>query len=1031
MNDMKRLREEPVVPKVSWIFYLCFLFSGSAGLVYEILWERYLSLFLGNSGLAQMIVLATFMGGMALGSHLFGRVADRQTNPVKLYAFLELAAGLYAALFPILIVHARTVFLWAATAFPFESVAMTGLKLTTCVGTILLPSILMGGTLPAMTRWLVRQADDTGLMVARLYFVNSAGAVIGCLLSAFVLIPWLGLDASLLVGGLAGVGAGLVAWIFSAHLPLLMPAGPASSVLETQPATIGSGPGALRALLGIAAVSGAVSMFYEVAWIRMLVLVVGSSSYAFALMLATFILGLSLGGFALSFRRWRDYAAVLAVCELGVGITVLASIGFYVRLPFWFNQIASQLVRDSETFGTFQVVVFLLCAGVMLVPTILQGATFPAAVHLFARGSRHTGTAVGTVLAFNTVGVLAGSILATTVGLPVLGLKSTLEIGVVLNGCLAILVVWIWSTPGLRTRRLAATAALLMVAGGWYLARLGNWNVAVMNAGAYRWRHRIASFDYFVKMAESSPILFHRDGTAGSVMVRSRGHGPSAERLLVINGKVDASSQQDIPTQKMLGLLPILQARDPKRVLVVGVGSGATIGTVLACPQVESVDALDISPDVVTASRFFGDVNREYWKDPRVRIVCEDAKTFLQVGRIPYDVIISEPSNPWMSGIPNVFSTEFFMACRQRLAPDGLMVQWVQTYEMDNLCFFTILDTFSGIFPCYTIWNPLRTDTLIIGSVLPVHPDFTRMQDRLSSPAMVDECRMMGVQSLFPILLTQVANYAEVPARVPWIGLRHSDAFPILERMAAEGFYTGVTVDGVRWLDQRPLSSRAGRLWITDYIRGQVPSTAEWQNAYRYVVQNDSIWPGLRAVAAREWYRLDASNDEARLAFILETGMDPDASSSTAKLQSPLTPAGYQVAVERCRLRFAQYVRERHCLQLPDSTGLARELRVLLDASQTNEQARLHYWLGCLLADTGQYADAAEQLATSLDLVTKVGEPVPYFADLAESLSDCWIRTGRPGAAHDLVEELVRQGKGGLRSRIILTKVNNAGFKGD
>ena len=628
------------------VLYFCFLFSGAAGLIYEIVWEKYLSLFIGSSGVAQIVVLATYMTGLALGGFIGGRLADRAARPLKLYMIIEAVLALYAFAFEPLFLLSRRLFLtMAAGEVPGTSVFFAA-KLFAATLTILLPAVLLGATFPILTRHMARSIKGVGPLISRLYFTNSFGAVTGCLIAGFWLIPSVGLGLSILAAGLVNLVIAIAAGL------LLLREGEVASKPEAQAEVPPLKPVVLLILV-CTGLSGAVSMMYEVAWIRLLTLVLGSSTYAFTLMLATFILGLSLGGLLLSFwKRSGGYTAIYGLSEIGVGITVLLTLPLYTRLPYIFNQLAASLARDAHAFHLYHICQLLLCMLVMLIPTILQGITLPAATRILTTEMKGLGSRVGHVFAINTAGTCVGVVFAGVIGLRYLGLKGTLELAVGINIVLGLLILFTLSDTAFRKRLVLVSLAAVVAVSGMYGFRVRNWDHTSLSltAGIYRTRDRIPSYEAMVAASAMRETVYRADGPGATVAVQDHVEG-QPNRMLVINGKVDASTSSDLLTQRMLGHLPMLTAPSRDRVLVVGVGSGATINSVLTHGAAQ-IDAVEVSKEVLTASRYFDQINGRYWEQDSVREYCEDAKTFLQTTDALYDVIISEPSNPGLPASP-------------------------------------------------------------------------------------------------------------------------------------------------------------------------------------------------------------------------------------------------------------------------------------------------------------------------------------------------------------------------------------------
>ena len=957
------------------VLYFCFFLSGAAGLIYEVLWARYLALYVGGTGLAQVIVLATFMGGIAAGSWIFGNLADRAASPLKLYAWLEMGIGVYALFYETLHFAGRDVFIAVVRAAGPGTAGLAAGKVAACALTILLPTFLMGGTLPALGRHMIRNMSIAGPRIARLYFLNSFGAVFGCLLAGFFLIRAYGLQFSMVVGAAMNIAAGVVAFGFSSREGA--PAGPAPRSAAPQPASRPLSRPLIAILLAAAGVSGAVSMMYEVAWIRLLALVLGSSTYAFSLMLATFILGLSIGGYLLSLKeKTGGYRFIFALSSIGVGLTVLLCLPLYVRLPFWFNQIAASLSREPANFPLYQFCQFFLCALVMIVPTVLQGITLPAAAKAVLEDLGHFGRRVGSIFAVNTVGTLLGVVFAGFFGLPGLGIKGTLELAVFLNIALGAVVLWTArDRPAFRRASIAAAAAVVLVTAGYSLS-MGSWDRDVLAIGAYRTRKRIPSQASLVQRAKTTyKTVFYRDGIDATVVVRDEFENVRMpQRALVVNGKVDASTVGDLPTQKCIGHLPMFIHPKPENVLVVGIGSGATMGAVLA-HDVKRVDVVEISRDVIAASRFFESVNGRYWEDPRVRIYWEDAKTFLQVTDRKYDVIVSEPTNPWIAGIAGVFSQEYYETCRDHLAPGGLFIQWVQGYELEDATLFLMLETFRSCFSHVTLWNPAGPDLVMIGSKEPYGPDFARMEGVFGRPKVRADLQTFGIESIPALLSAQMTGFSTRPAAARWSDAVHSDYFPILDFVAPRGFFAGSRAGGAKWIDARTSSPVNAGLWIQNYFAQCKPGARQIGSCYRAIHRNGCISLSLPQAWAHEWTvaepgSIEARNAEGRELGFLERSVWkqlPDEQSKDPGVQA-------MARIIRCKLRFREYIQTRSYLRLQDAEPLLADIRKLLREGRGGEDAGLFAMCGRLEYDLGFYRDAASNLAKAAKGFQREGE---------------------------------------------------------
>ena len=1013
-----RTREISGVPAVT--LYVCFFISGLAGLVYEVLWAKYLALYVGSTGLAQVIVLATFMGGLALGSRLLGSLADRVASPLKMYAFLEFGVGLYAMLFDRAFVIGRDVFFAVARAGGLTEGGLILGKIAACVLSILLPTFLMGGTLPALGRHMMRTMKTVGPRISRLYFLNSMGAAVGCIVAGFYLISHFGLQFSMIIGAILNVLAGVLALAVFGREPAAGPAKPLSAE-EAQAGAEILPPWASAVILAGCGISGAIAMMYEVGWIRLLTLVLGSSTYCFSLMLATFIFGLALGSLLLSLKKSpTGYALIFGVSEVAVGLSVLLMLPFYLKLPYWFNQLSSSLSRDPQTFGLYQFCTFLLCALVMIVPTILQGITLPAAIKALVSDVRRLGSRIGYAYGINTIGTLIGSVAAGFLGLPFLGIKGTLELAVAVNCALGIAVIATEQRSAIRARAMSASIFIGLIVWGWYAIAMGPWDKQVLSAGVYRSRVRIPGYEKLLEAARTRNTVFYRDGIDATIAVQDI-RDPAPERLLVINGKVDASTRGDMPTQKLMAHLPLILHPQPRKVLIVGIGSGATIGSVLAYPDVKQVDVVELSRDVIEASRLFESVNGAYWKDPRVHVLWEDAKTFLQVTREQYDVIISEPTNPWIAGIAGVFSREYFETCRRHLAPGGLFVQWVQAYELEDSTFFLILETFSSMFPCYTLWNPTRSDTVLVGSPGPYRPDFALMEKRMKPEPVKRDLAMLDVSSLLTILSMQMADHAERPMDVHWLGITHSDFFPILEYVAPRGFYVGASADGVKWLDGRSQSAQNAKLWIQDYLKDRKVGRAEFAEICAFSIAHPGLFDQQTHAWARKWLEQYPSDPQAAVLF--DETASPSYAAGAVDFKDKTW--GFIAGKLKVQRAFDEYLKTRSFFEDHAAEDLLDQVQGLAKSYPEAGDPDLPRWQGYLQYDLGRYRDAVRSLADALNLFGKAGGPRDDIVETASLRCQALVAAGESEKAIAAAKDLMAANPDLLTTRLLAARIRD------
>lgn len=764
-----------------------FFVSGTAGLLYQVVWTRYLALFLGHTSYAVVAVLAAFMGGLALGNAWLGAKVDTMRQPLKFYAALEAGIGLYAALFPNYYEFVHNLFLGFIRSTRPEGLFRLTLQFVFAGATILLPTILMGATLPALTRYVTRSLGELRGKVSSLYAINSAGAVTGVLLADGWWIPELGLERVVYLGASLSLIISLVAYVVSVRGGERSPDSTRTPIpLADETFT----PLELRVALIATGVSGFVAMLYEIAWTRLLALALGSSTHAYSLMLATFIGGITVGSWLVS--RWRRQTQTLtafAWAELALAGTLLLSIGFYDLLPFWFSKLSQLLARRPEAYPVYELIQALICFGVMFIPAVCLGMTLPLVSRVATVDIARTGRSVGRVFAVNTLGTVLGAVLTGLILLPFLGLASTFALGIGLNISIGLVVL------GAQRGRILKPClqGLAVTSGLFFILTLGlgeRWS-RTFSLGLWREAQQPQTVAQYRARAEAFNLNFFCDGAGATIaVVEVPGEAGQKTIGLKINGKVDASSGDDMSTQMLVGHIPSLLHPHPVEALVVGAGSGVTVGSLLQFPEIERVDLVEISPEVIVAARdHFAPYNHDALRNPRCHISIEDAKTFLQTTTRQYDLIITEPSNPWMAGVAAVFSREYYLDCRERLKPGGLCAQWVQTYETDDSIFETVVATFGSVFPYLSLWQTSVGDLLLVGGVSPFTVNLDTLAKRLAVPAVAADLKTIEITQPVNILTLQVTGFGDAFFLARGETRLHSDFNPVLEYRAQKAFF--------------------------------------------------------------------------------------------------------------------------------------------------------------------------------------------------------------------------------------------------
>jgi len=715
--------------------------SGGAALVYESVWMRSFGLIFGNTTDAVAMVLAVFMGGLALGSALAAR--RRSEDPLRAYALLEMSIGA-AALATLPLLRALP---WAYGSVagrlglegPLELAGRTALAAVV----LLVPTVLLGMTVPLAVEFLGRAGRSVPASFGRLYLVNTLGGAVGVAIAPFVLVPLLGVRGTLVAAATGSLLAGGIAFGWRRDIGPPLEAAPAPVANERDgTATPGDGgavpPGLAPAL---AAASGAATFGIEVLWTRSYALVIGSSVYAFNLMLLAVLLGIA-GGAAVYSRvrsRITRPSATVGALFVGAGLAVLAGQIAIGNLPRFYLG-ALQVLPVS--FAAHQLASLGLCLVTMLPVTLVLGLTFPLLLHFADRRHASAQEASGRLYAWNTAGAIAGALSADLLLVPRLGLQPPYLIYAALllgGGAWALAVSAGWPPVRRRLAPVAGVAALLALSPWWK-----PWDPVLMSAGVHRygleWRDRVPSiFELGSWLRQQQELVFYHEGAEAVVAVSKT---ESGRRFLSVNGKTDAgSAEEDVVTQRYIAHVPMLLHPSPRHVLVIGWGAGATAASADLYP-VESLECVEIEPAVFEAASFFEEQNADVRRDPRFRITFRDGRNRLLRGREQWDVVVSEPSNPWISGVSNLFTREFYEIVLRRLAKGGVFGQWFHYYNLTEPDLKVEVKTFLTVFPHASLWmvppviskdgSPkLGADMLLVGSARPHVLDWARVEPLL------------------------------------------------------------------------------------------------------------------------------------------------------------------------------------------------------------------------------------------------------------------------------------------------------------
>jgi spermidine synthase len=731
------------------IALLLTVLTGFSGLAYQITWQKYLATLLGSHSEATAAVLGIFLGGLSVGYWLFGRLtlwlgaraagSGRPPPLLLAYGLLEAGIGVWALLFPLAFRGVHTI----SYALPHGSEAL-GFTVDVALAALLIgpPTVLMGGTIPILTQALSRTLEEATRFHALVYAFNTVGAFAGALAGGFVLVPQLGLVRVMLAMGAVNLFAGGVFVVLG-----LLRGGPTAAV----PAGSARSFDGFSTYAAVALLVGFAMMVLQTGVIRVAALSFGASQFTFSMVVAIFVFCIALGSFIVSLvPAVRTFHVVanqwaLAAFALALGL-VLPSTPYYaylLRTPF-----ANTLLA----FYLFQLQIFLLL-GLMCAPAIVcSGASLPLLFHQLRREVGDLGNVAGALYSWNTVGSLFGALLGGYALLYWLDLR---EVYALAAGSLLLAALLLTARVyDLRRPVALALVPLLLVAG-----LVGNWDPKLLSLGLFRdpppqpdtplgKRAFLADHDLY-----RDPIVFYDDDPINNVAVWMHEFGDLESLSLRVNGKSDGNTLSDFTTMAMAALVPALFVDDPRRAFVIGLGTGVTAGELAQLDSIERVRVAEISHGVIRALPLFDFANQGASKSPKIRIERSDAYRALARATGSFDLIVSEPSNPWVAGVENLFSREFLTTARERLTPNGVYAQWMHSYELDEATLTLVLRTYAEVFENVAVWYMQGTDLLLLGFENRFAArDHYRLEQRANLPEYRRALRRAGVEG-FPALL--------------------------------------------------------------------------------------------------------------------------------------------------------------------------------------------------------------------------------------------------------------------------------------
>lgn len=758
-------KEKAYSKNISLILLILFFFSGTSALIYQVIWVRMFGLVFGVTVFAVSTVLTCFMAGLAFGSLYFGRLVDKHKDPLKIFALLQLGIGVFALMFPFLLRGLTSVYIYINQHFPTTFYITSLIKFALSFLLLFVPTSLIGGTLPILSKFFVRRLRELGWNMGRLYSVNNLGAAIGCFGAGFFLLETLGVKETLYLAGIINIFiAGIVLMIWR-HLPKeerrsrnqvdithKSTGKKESSQVEKYPQHI------TRLVLWIFAIEGFCTLAYEVIWIRILVgFTYEKSIYLFTIIVVAFIFGLSLGSIIIA--KFIDYKKnlllLLGIIEIAIGISAVLILPLFESLPQILKKI---LPSQNVSFWTYSGMEYLIFFLLMLLPTTLMGMTFPLVSKIYTVSLKELGRRIGKIGCLDTVGSIFGAFVAGFIFIPFFGILKAAVITAILNIALGALLVIFHPFMKLRNK-LAIGMILVILLGIIY---------PIMPSREFlkRWQTK----------KPSDILLFYKEGADSTVAVSIDVTGI---KRITINGSVTAyTDYADLRVHKMLAYLPLLLQRNPKKSLVIGLGMGVT-AQCLVRPTMEEIDVVEISPVVVeAAAKSFTRENEKLMDEDIVSIIIEDGRNHLLITKKEYDIITSNAVHVRHSG--NIYTRDFYQLCKEKLSRKGVMCQWLPINWLSEAECKMLIKSFLEVFPNTSLWLLIEGQAILIGTPDKLQIDFEAFNGKLEETKTWKDLKEIDLASPFHFLSRFIATQDSLS---PYVGdvPSYSDNHPYVE----------------------------------------------------------------------------------------------------------------------------------------------------------------------------------------------------------------------------------------------------------
>ena len=716
-----------------FLLYTVLFLSGVTALMYQVIWIRKFGLVFGFHVFSISTVLTAFMAGLAIGSLWFGKLIDRKKNPLKVFFWLEIGIGLFALLFPVLFDGLTRLYAQIAQNLYIEQYYIQLIRFFLSFLFLLIPTILMGGTLPVIIKYVIRDLSRFGDQVSGLYSINNLGAVTGCFIAGFILVINIGLTASLYAGAFLNLlNAAIVYWLYKKY--------DYTYTGETKPsATASQKPAnkqtqlpryAVKIALWVFAIEGFTTLAYEVLWTRVLVgFSYDKTTYFYTTILISFIFGLSFGSLLIKkyVDRIKDLLGILIIIQVFIGITTAASLIF-------FSKIAPVLIQQRDLFSTWmetsgkEYFIFFL---ILSVPTTLMGMTYPVVSKIYSDNIKSMGKKMGKIGFLDTVGSILGSFVAGFILIPFIGVVKSMMLVIFINLALGLLVLLFH--PGYSLFK--KSRMILVIAAGAFLV------IFFKPVNSYfSWWDRLELKDsWFGNHYEE--MLFYDEGEDATVMILR--YPDEHKRSLMINGHNTAyTSKRDLSVNRQLGYMPYILHPDPENAMVVGFGLGVTAYS-LTVPDIKEVDVAEICPGVIKGAPVFAQWNHNVQHHPKVTVFNEDGRSILFMTDKKYDIITSNAIHPRLNN--NVYTKDYYEICLDKLSEDGVFCQWIPQNWMSETEYKSLIKAFTEAFPHVSLWYVNEYSTMAVGTHQPLNVSYNQIKNKFENETMYRELEEVGI----------------------------------------------------------------------------------------------------------------------------------------------------------------------------------------------------------------------------------------------------------------------------------------------